>query len=163
MDLQNTGNAASVEIVNCIREAGLAPDETDLTQLVKALREIIQQSGVESIIPDLRDDGTEVKWPMRHNGKQVYARIIQASGFAQGSYMTIPHNIPDVEWIKISYDYSTVGLTGSLFFIENSNSTVWAFYAAGTTSIHYYSVKNYPTHALKICLLYTKTTDTVIG
>ena len=38
MDLQNTGNAPSVEIVRCIKEAGLQPDHGDLSQLAEAVR-----------------------------------------------------------------------------------------------------------------------------
>lgn len=38
MDIHNTGNASGVEIVNCIKEAGITPDITDLSQLVAAVK-----------------------------------------------------------------------------------------------------------------------------
>ena len=38
MDIQNTGNAPGVEIVNCIKEAGIIPDMTDLSQLAGAVK-----------------------------------------------------------------------------------------------------------------------------
>lgn len=38
MDIHNTGNASSVEIVNCIRKSGIAPDDTDLSQLAAAIK-----------------------------------------------------------------------------------------------------------------------------
>lgn len=38
MDLHNMGNASGVEIVNCIKKAGIAPDVTDLSQLATAVK-----------------------------------------------------------------------------------------------------------------------------
>ncbi len=40
MDIQNTGNASGVEIVNCIKEAGLSPDIADLSQLAGAVKRL---------------------------------------------------------------------------------------------------------------------------
>ncbi|SBV99116.1 hypothetical protein KL86DPRO_11517 [uncultured delta proteobacterium] len=44
MDIRSTGYVASVEIVNCIKEAGLTPDVTDLTQLAGAVKVLGGQS-----------------------------------------------------------------------------------------------------------------------
>ena len=54
MDLHNTGNAPGVEIVNCIKEAGIVPDVTDLSQLAVAVKLLggLSREEIQSMIDE---------------------------------------------------------------------------------------------------------------
>ncbi len=80
MDIQNTGNAPGVEIVNCIKEAGLSPDIADLSQLAGAVKLLggLSREEIQAMIDAAMDKAVEkavseaVKQASRYNLCEFY-------------------------------------------------------------------------------------------
>lgn len=119
----------------------------------------------DGFIPDLRV-GVETKWPMRYMGKQVYARLVDCGNMPNNTSRTIAHNITDIEWMQVCWDYSAISSTAanSYFYgpvYHSTNATnASAFRVLCTkTSIDIRSSYNISDHRAVLCILYTKTTD----
>lgn len=119
----------------------------------------------DGFIPDLRV-GVETKWPMRYMGKQVYARLVDCGAMPNSTTRTIAHNIPDIDWVQVSWDSSSIysSATNSYFYgpvYHSTNATnASAFRVLCTkTNIDIRSSYNISDHHSVLCVLYTKTTD----
>lgn len=127
-------------------------------------------AGGDGFIPDLRL-GEEVAWPMKRNGKQVYAKLIDFGGFP-GPYgvRLKTHNVQGIGWKQIAWDYSSVTSSTdtrerSLALISTPENTGtpghWCFLIdRNTVQVHMLSVTDYRMwDKIELCILYTKTSD----
>lgn len=122
------------------------------------------------IFPDLRVD-QEVLWPMRRNGKQVYAKLIDFGGFpAPYGLSGKTHGIQNIEWKQISWEHSSI--TSSTDTRERSFGLVatpenigtpghWRFLIDhNSVQVNMLSKTDYRMwDKIELCILYTKTTD----
>ena len=126
--------------------------------------------GNGGIIPDLRV-GMETLWPMRYMGKQVYAQLVDCGGLpSSATTKIVPHNIPNVDWFQISWEYSYTGDSNSsfpqhfgLFYMQPSGSDRFRF-SVSNTDIRISANAGFSSwNQAIICILYTKTTDQPTG
>lgn len=126
--------------------------------------------GGEGYVPDLRT-GEEVLWPVRRNGKQVYAKLLDFGAFpAPYGLRSKTHNVPDIEWCQISWDHSSIrsstdanrvvlGMASSPSITPGNPP--WRF-MIDKNSVQVNMTSNTDYRAwdnIEICILYTKSTD----
>ena len=121
-----------------------------------------------SVLPNL-EIGVETPWPALRGGKQVYARLIDFGGFpAPYGLRAKTHDVRDIEWGQISWDYSYVssstdGRRRSLALVstpETSGGNMpWRF-LVDSTSVQVNMLTNIDYRewdTIVLCLLYTRT------
>ena len=120
------------------------------------------------MLPNLEID-VETPWPLKREGKQVYAKLIDFGGLpAPYGLRGKTHNVPDIEWSQISWDHSYVassadGRRRSLALVStpaSSGGTMpWRFLVDSTSvQVNMLTNVNYQEwDTVAICLLYTKT------
>ena len=117
-------------------------------------------------IMDLRLDRETVVPGHFYMGKQVYARLVDCGAMPNNTTRTIVHNIPDIDWMQISWDYSTISSTAaSTFFfgpIYHSSQTSAFRVLCARTNIEIKTNHNISDHRAVLCILYTKTTDAAL-
>ena len=120
------------------------------------------------MLPELQI-GVETPWPLKREGKQVYAKLIDFGGIPV-QLRAKTHDVPDIEWSQISWDHSYVasstdGRRRSLALVstpENfGGSMPWRFQADSTSvQVNMLGLTNYQAwDTVVLCLLYTKTGD----
>ncbi len=122
---------------------------------------IAAQPAPQPIIPDLRV-GVETLWPMRYQGKQVYAQLVECGSFPNDSTKSIPLNIPNIDWMQISWDYSRVSgpetdpmFRGPMYHFGSATARILAL----RDRLDMRTSTTYSHHSATVCILYTKTTD----
>ena len=149
-----------------------APGATEIRPKNKTLLYCIKHDESDvpgpAIIPDLRL-GQETLWPARYEGKQVYAKLVNFGALPAGyGLRMVTHDIQDVDWIQISWDYSVVRKANdankvSLGLVSTSASAGnirWRF-LVDKNSVQAHSLTADPNTDWNgvICVLYTKTTE----
>ena len=119
--------------------------------------------GGEDFIPDLRV-GVETKWPVRYQGKQVYAQLVECGNLPNNTTRTATHGIPDIDWAQISWDHSTFSSPsndGTMFYCPVYNNAVAGQYRVVVSTTNIEMRSNYNASPIKatVCILYTKITD----
>ena len=119
-------------------------------------------------IPDLRVD-VETLWPMRYQGKQVYAKLINFGQLPAAGVRAASHGILNIEWCQVSWDYSTVRKSDDpdLVTLGVVSTAPPAYDIHWRIFVNRNSIQAHPLSSINtntawsavICVLYTKTTD----
>ena len=104
--------------------------------------------------------GVETRRNMRYMGKQVYSRMVNFGSLTNATTKTVPHGIPDVEWIQVDHTYSTVRMPDGT---SRAASYSGQAATANKTVVGITPNKDYRTYTATLCVVYTKTTDPVIA
>ena len=120
------------------------------------------------VLPELQI-GVETPWPMKREGKQVYARLIDFGGLPL-QLRVKSHNVPNIEWKQISWDHSYLAKSGDsqklyLGLISTpanyGGSMPWRFQVDSTAvKVNMLGSTDYQEwDTVVLCLLYTKTSE----
>lgn len=127
------------------------------------------------VLPELQLN-VEIPWPMKREGKQVYAKLLNFGAFP-GPYGLKGklHEIPDIEWKQISWDHSyiskssdgqkvSLGIISSPYLL-GGGPMPWRILVDNTSiQINMLSNTDYREwDTIVLCLLYTKTSDGAEG
>ena len=144
-----------------IAEAVAGTDDAKYVTPAGVAAAIAAQPAPQFITPDLRV-GVETLWPMRYQGKQVYAQLINYGSFPNNDTKIFPHNIPNIDWMQISWDYSRISgpaeypkFRGPVYHFGNTTARIYA----SREDIEMRTNLTYSMHSATVCILYTKTTD----
>ena len=129
---------------------------------------IASQPAPQPIIPDLRL-GVETVWPMRYQGKQVYAKLVNFGALPASGVRGVTHGILNIEWCQVSWDYSTVRKNDDpdLATLGVVSTAPPAYNIQWRIFVNKNSVQAHPLNSINtntawsavVCVLYTKTTD----
>ena len=119
-------------------------------------------------IPNLRV-GQETLWPVRYEGKQVYAKLVNFGTLPAGyGVKGTLHTIQNVDWIQIAWDYSSIRKANDVNKVTHglvstpvpTGAMQWRFFVDVTTiQAHGLTAASSADWSGVICVLYTKTTD----
>lgn len=122
----------------------------------------------QPIIPDLRL-GVEALWPMRYQGKQVYAKLVNFGVLPASGVRGVTHGILNIEWCQVSWDYSTVRKNDDpdLVTLGVVSTAPPAYNIQWRIFVNKNSLQAHPLNSINtntawsavVCVLYTKTTD----
>ena len=129
---------------------------------------------IASFLPELEFD-VETPIPMRREGKQVYAKLLDFGGLP-GPYglRGKTHNVQDPDWIQIAWDHSIIAKSGDSRKLTlqaastpaiNNSALPWRF-AVDTNSVqcNMLTMTDYREwDRVHICVLYTKADDGAAG
>ena len=151
-----------------IDEAVAGTDDAKYVTPAGVAAAIAAQPAPQPIIPDLRL-GVETLWPMRYQGKQVYAKLVNFGQIPASGVRSTTHGIPDIEWCQVSWDYSTVRKNNDADQVTLGvvSSIPPAYAVHWRVLVNKNSIQAHPLNAINtnadwsavICVLYTKTTD----
>lgn len=119
-------------------------------------------------LPELQI-GVETPWPLKREGKQVYAKLLDFDG-RLGQWVSTLHMVPDIEWKQISWDHSyiassTDGSKRSLGLVSAKDLGTGAmprrfFVDHNSVQVNMQPLSDYRDwDTMVVCLLYTKTSD----
>lgn len=124
-----------------------------------------------AMLPDLQI-GVETPIPMKREGKQVYAKLIDFGGFpAPYGFRAKSHYVQDIEWKQISWEHSHVSNSTdsrkvSLGLLASTHTNImdktpWRFLVdSNSVQVNMLSNTDYRDwDNIVLCLLYTKSND----
>ena len=151
-----------------IDEAVAGTDDAKYVTPAGVAAAIAAQPAPQPVIPDLRL-GVETLWPMRYQGKQVYAKLVNFGQIPASGFRSVTHGIQNIEWCQVSWDYSTVrkNSDADLVTLGVVSSIPPAYAVHWRVLVNKASIQAHPLNAINtnadwsavICVLYTKTTD----
>ena len=129
---------------------------------------IAAQPAPQPVTPDLRL-GVETLWPMRYQGKQVYAKLVNFGQLPASGVRFTTHGILNIEWCQVSWDYSSVRKNDDpdLVTLGVVSTAPPAYNIQWRIFVNKNSIQAHPLNSINsngdwsaiICVLYTKTTD----